>query len=346
MDPDDQVFSHQFDVVTRLSSFFDEVRVVTNSEGCTKAYPNNVSVFSCEWKFNSNFANALSFYKTFRKATSNFYNFSIFSHMTEIQSFLILPYSFLRKIKHYLWYAHSSNSFLLRINHFFLDGIITSTKGSCPIQGNKVHIIGQGIDDQLFDFRDSRNHIKLEKLKTVHVGRLDPSKKIQTIIDSTLNSEWSNYIEQLVFIGAPTPTHQDYLIGMKDLNINLILSGRLSFMGKIPRRSLPEILQNYDLFVHSFNGSLDKSLVEATLLGIPVVTENAEYQRLFGSWTQVHQVAAFNLSQEMSSFMESWRSDPYSVNKEINRRRSIAVEKHSLNQWILALIGILRDKHS
>ncbi len=43
-------------------------------------------------------------------------------------------------------------------------------------------------------------------------------------------------------------------------------------------------LQTYDCFIHSFQGSLDKTIVEATFLGLPVITINNEYRNIFGSW--------------------------------------------------------------
>jgi hypothetical protein len=45
------------------------------------------------------------------------------------------------------------------------------------------------------------------------------------------------------------------------------------------------ILNSHDVFVHAYEGSLDKALIEATLAGIPVITANREYIRIFGSWS-------------------------------------------------------------
>jgi glycosyltransferase involved in cell wall biosynthesis len=203
-------------------------------------------------------------------------------------------------------------------------------------------VIGQGIDEKLFSFkkRNALNH--RSGLKTVHVGRIDPSKEIQELIDETLNSDSASEFSELRLIGAPTSAHIGYLEEIKRVNSDLILSGRLSLFGDIPRRLIPDILSDCDLFVHSFNGSLDKSLVEATMLGIPVVSSNIEYQSIFGTWTKSDIAGPYNLNQEIRSFMFLLKEDSETVNQEIERRLEIALQDHSLEKWIRRLVAILR----
>jgi glycosyltransferase involved in cell wall biosynthesis len=342
MDPDNQVFSHQLEVVRKLSPHFNEIRVVTADKNISSDFPNNVRVYTSNWRVWSNLTNVLSFYKTFYNATKNFENYVIFSHMTEVQSVLAAPLTFYQNTPHFLWYAHKSKSLYLRLNHSLLNGIITSTPGSCPIESEKVRVIGQGIDENLFVFRKNNKLRRDCKLNLVHVGRLDPSKGIQNIINETLNSSWLNHFEKLLFIGAPTPTQLDYQVELEKANSHLISLRKLFFLGPIARHSLPSILKSCDLFVHSFNGSLDKSLVEATMLGMPVVTCNAEYQKIFGTWTQSSTNVTFELSQELDSFMQLRESNPETLVYEISRRRNIALNQHSLENWITELLKILK----
>jgi glycosyltransferase involved in cell wall biosynthesis len=346
MDLDNQVFSHQFEVVLQLSRYFDEVRVVTHSEGSVRDYPKNVKVFRSEWKLDSNFSNTISFLKAFKAAKKDLIHFSIFSHMTEVQSFLISPFTFFKQIPHFLWYAHTSKSLYLRVNHKLLDGIITSTQGSCPIQSDKVRVIGQGIDEKIFNSKRTHRWRNKETLKAIHVGRLDPSKRLQSIIDNTLMSKWSEEFKQLVLVGAPSAKDDDYFCKLVNDNTDVIRSGKLSFVGKLSRRLLPKIFRECDVFVHSFNGSLDKSLVEATLFGIPVVSENAEYQKLFGTWTQGLDSIPVNLEREMNSFMQFRKQSAAHIAREVDRRRKIALAEHSLEQWIISLVSILKGERA
>ena len=344
MDLENQVFSHQLEVVLQLSRYFDKVRVVTHSEGKVRDYPKNVKVFRSEWKPGSSLSNAISFFKAFKAAKKDLQHFCVFSHMTEVQSFLISLFTFLTQTPHFLWYAHISKSFYLRINYKLLDGIITSTQGSCPIQSEKVRVIGQGIDEKIFHSKEILGWRNRKTLKVIHVGRLDPSKRVQRIIDNTLMSKWSDEFKQLILVGAPTANNDYYLSKLESENVSIIKSGKLSFIGTIYRRSLPKIFRDCDLFVHSFNGSLDKSLVEATMFGLPVVSENAEYQKLFGTWTEGLEQLPVNLECEIDSFMQIRKQDVTHISKEVDRRREIALAEHSLERWIIELVSILKGE--
>ena len=99
--------------------------------------------------------------------------------MTEVQSAVTSPFTKIFGIKHYLWYAHTSKSIYLRFSSLFVDGILTSTYGSCPIQKSNTFVIGQSIKPQQFQFH---NHtLQKNKINFIHVGRMDPSKEIEKI---------------------------------------------------------------------------------------------------------------------------------------------------------------------
>lgn len=344
MDPNDQVFAHQIEVVRKLAPHFESIRVITASENSFNEYPGNVEVFLSKWEYESNISNLLSFYKVLRKATQGFRNYSIFSHMTEVQSALILPLTIFLNIPHFLWYAHQSKSLFLKINLAFLTGIVTSTSGSCPVESKKVHVIGQGIDEKLFGNTLRKDLVQKDKLIAVHVGRIDKSKEIQNIIDNSVRSNMSSAFDKLLLIGEPTKNNKDYQEEIKVMNSDLISMGKILFVGKVSRSALPDFLATCDLFIHSFNGSLDKALVEATMLGLPVVTNNAEYQRLFGVWTRFPTSTNFSLNQEIDSFLHLKKVNPVLVATEIRRRRLIAINEHSLERWIAKLVNVLKGQ--
>ena len=80
----------------------------------------------------------------------------LFSHMTSVQSAFISPITRVIKLKHYLWFAHTSNGILLKVSRLLTNGIITSTRGSCPLKGSKVYPIGQSINSQKFKKKNSK----------------------------------------------------------------------------------------------------------------------------------------------------------------------------------------------
>ena len=110
----------------------------------------------------------------------------------------------------------------------------------------------------------------------------------------------------------------------------------ITFTPAIKREGVPEALSEHDIFVHAYRGSLDKTLIEATLVGLPVITVNKAYIEEFGSWSSGN---SFTLKQEFLAFQnfdEKLRSE------ELSRRYQYAVSNHSLKIWSEKLTEILK----
>lgn len=334
MDEDDPVFSQQTQVVSKLLEHYTKITVITGRVGIYKEQV-NLQVINTNWKTGKSFSNALNFLIRALPVVIINRPSAIFSHMTEVQSFLISPFSKILRIKHFLWYAHASKTFYLVWNHLLLTGIVTSTFGSCPISGPKVKIIGQAVDEKLFKLK----HVASSNLnKLIHVGRFDKSKNIELIIKEVLvlRSEFPDLT--LTLVGSPSNANEfEYSSNTIKKYESLVHEGWLTFRSSIPRRDIPELFFNFDIFVHSYQGSLDKTLIEATLSGLPVVTLNFEYIKDFGNWCKPKQTKASH-SQQIKCLFEMER---YQVDNELKRRREFAIEKHSLDNWIFKLMRII-----
>ena len=220
-------------------------------------------------------------------------------------------------MKHFLWYAHKHQSWYLYFSSFFLNGIITSTPGSCPIKGSKVSPIGQGVDVGFFPFKTHDLH---GDLNCIHVGRFDYSKKIENLIDTG--------IESLTLVGDPSNTEaRKYQQSIIDAYQFCQSSGWLHFSPAANRNDLPNLLEKFDVFIHAYMGSLDKTLIEATLSGLPVVTTNPEYLENFGSWIGSD---GSSLKEEFLALLTYTRDE---LANELKRRRDIAANHHSLENW-------------
>jgi len=334
MDKNDPVLSQQTQVVARLVEHYSKVTVITGRVGEYQKH-SNLTVIDSNWVVGKNFANALRFlYKAIPFLIKRRPQV-IFSHMTEVQSFLISLFSNLLNIKHFLWYAHKSKSFYLQWNHILLDGIITSTPGSCPISSPKIHAIGQAVDINQFPFRNLGN-LKLEKL--IHIGRFDRSKNVSLII-SEVGIARQRFPELfLTLIGAPSNSEEKKYSEAVIINAhNAVLDDWLNFKSSILRSEAPKILGQNDIFIHGYQGSIDKTLIEATLVGLPVVTINLEYHTEFGGWGSEDE--SQNSLAKQIEYLKSLTLERLS--SELKARRDIAVEKHSLEKWIEKLITVL-----
>jgi glycosyltransferase involved in cell wall biosynthesis len=331
MDEAHPALAHQVSVVEGLARVFDSITVITGTSKYESSMK-DIRVISSQWVPGQNFRNVWKFIRVFTREILQGNYVSVFSHMTVIQSCLSGPILRFLGIKHYLWYAHAQNSFFLRWAHVWCTGIITSTINSCPIRSKKIYCIGQSIDERLFT-ATTRPSIPLTRF--IHVGRLDPSKGIDIIIDSVTRIRKSYPNITLMLLGsASTTKSQEYVNEIKnswELQIN---EGWLEFHESIPRNNLPSFLKSYDVFVHAFQGSLDKSLIEATFSNLAVVTINHEYQRDFGVWS--------SNSDSLQSEIEALIARPTEeMTPELNRRLEIAHQRHSMSKWIQQLNIIL-----
>ena len=339
MDRSHPALAHQAEVVFSLSKYFDFITVITgNSNMKVSELPKNVEVVSTHWRENSNLRNVLVFYIKLVSAIRKNRFDSVFSHMALIQSFLVAPLLKFLRIKHYVWYAHAQNSLYLRLVYKFADNIVTSTQGSCPIQGNKVVYLGQSVDEKVF-----KNEIKIQTKtlnRGIHIGRLDPSKNIDKIIESIIECRKTYPSLSITFVGNPSGKKSEiYLLDIKKRWKNEIDSGHIIFNPAIPRSEIPIYLANFDFFVHGFVGSLDKTLVESTMCKLPVATLNVEYHNEFGLWPG----CKIDLVNELNFILSADRT---TLLHELERRRQIAIEKHSQEGWTERLSRILHNKYS
>lgn len=334
MDSNDPIFSHQLEAVFGLSMNFKKVVVITQ-RGKSTVTPSNVKIIDLDWIRGRNILNTIRFQWALIKVMRSIKPDLVFSHMTEKLSLIAAPILKFYKIPHFLWYAHTSSSLSLKITSKLVSAIFTSTAGSCPIKSSRVKILGQAIDTSRF-----RGEIAQKSHPTnyVHVGRLDPSKNIELLIQQVLLTASGN---TLTLIGVPSNLEaMVYWEKVKRRYANFFDSRELIATGPTQRSQLPDILENYDAFIHAFNGSLDKSTLEATACGLAVVTTNPEYQTIFGSWTGKR--INFNLDTELSGFLNT----PLERREnELRRRASLVNANHSFDSWIEKVtLEMMRDR--
>jgi glycosyltransferase involved in cell wall biosynthesis len=322
--------------VIELAKHFKMVTVLTGRLGNFIAPP-NVQVVSSEWKPGANLRNGFS---TVGLGILNIIRFRpgvVFTHMADLQAALLAPFIRILCIRHVFWYAHAHNSKYLRFASFFVNTLVSSSKGSMPIRSKKVHLIGQSID--LLLFKPTKVDIQMRG-RYLHVGRIDSSKQIDLICQTYLNILGSELGSNLTFIGSLTnPKSKGYQSQIFSKYNNEISAGKINFLTAVPRASLPEIYSNYDVFIHAFLGSLDKTLLEATAVGLPVITVNPEYRREFGMWSLVDS-KALTLGEELLAFL---KIDAEEILEELRLRIMLVSQSHSQEMWISKLLILLLD---
>ena len=340
MDEKSPVFAHQLDSALCLSKRFSNTTVVTAYKPSSILdLPQNIRVISTNWIPGKPFRNIFNFYRIslpiILKKRIQFRSLSVFSHMTDSQAALISPITRLCKIRHVFWYAHTSLSPQLRFAARFVDKIVTSTNGSCPELKRDVQPLGQAIDPSLFPFKP-KTRSKL--VNGVHVGRLDRSKNLEEIIISCKTIRALGVPITFTQVGSPSNSlNESFAQGLHAEFQSDMDSGWLRFVQNIPRFRLQETFLEMDFFIHAFQGSLDKALLEATCYGLPVVTINSEYVEIFGCWGESQNLSLVEEFLALSKLTAPVRE------AELERRARIVFQEHSLDHWISSLAQILSE---
>ena len=333
MDSQDTLLSHQLEAVTALAKNFNTVTVITGRVG-SMGPVSNVSVINTNWVPGSRL---LSLGRLLLKSLPTIirgrYD-SVFFHMTDLQCAVLSPFIRIRGKKQFFWYAHTRKSFFMWWSSMWVNSIVTSTQGSCPLKGNKVITIGQAIDENRFTYIPLEN-LNLSKL--IHIGRFDKSKNIELLIEqaSELRAEFKEI--SLNIVGSPA--NQESKIWAENLmlaNCHEVEEGWLKFSKSIERADVPATLARHGCFFHSYLGSLDKTLIESTMMRVPVITTNPEYIAIFGTWS----------SRVRPSLADEYRSllkmSTNQINEKLRERRLIAIESHSLGNWTKQLSLLLQ----
>lgn len=335
------VFSHQREVVLALSQFFDSVEVFT-TETSSESLPENVKVTLISWKAQSPLRNIVTILKLLYPALIKNRASILFTHMTDVHAAIVAPWAWLLRMRHILWYAHAKNSRYLVWASFFVTRIVSSTPGSCNLKLNKrkIHFINQGINSKDFPYSPG---LQKNLRKILYYGRLDPSKNIHLFYNlvSELNCLEDSYTINV--FGRPTNlgTGKHFSDYISSPNVNEHKSA-ITFGGPIIRTQIAATAEKYDIFLNLFSGSLDKTLIEATFMGMPVVTWNREYCSQFGTWSNssVSETLEFIIKEFKS--INSFKEDELRAEKI--RRLELVVKSHSFEGWINRLISVLNKE--
>jgi len=320
--------SNQLDVVIKLSEVFLEVVVLTGSLSPTIVLPKNVQVINLNWHRPVKFVAILKLLLAIWRLARNKKNYLFFSHMNDLFAAISAPLLKFLGVCHVFWYAHAHRSGYLVFAKPFVTAFVSSTPGSFPLKTKKLYLIGQGVDENIFGTQENCMRNK----RAIFVGRLDASKQPERCLDTVL--AFSNHVEGIDVIGSlsadPGKRRENFLFQKYDSEIT---SNFIRFLGAVPRAKLPFYYSQGMFLIHNFQGSLDKVLIEATLLRCPVVTTNQEYLSIFGKWG-----SGEDLDTELKSFLSL---DPDVRQELIEKRRALALENHTMQQWILKLVQVL-----
>ncbi len=277
------VLAWQASVAQQLAARCEFVVVVTSRLGQFTC-PNNAHIhvvpkwvrgmprrFGGRWLVNFDVINLIRQYKID----------ACFIHMAMEWAYVLAPALKLYRIPVLVWYAHGTVSNRLRLAHAFADRIVTSTPEGFRLPSKKAHVIGQGVDIDLFQipqFAECRNDI-------LYVGRVSPRKRIDLLVNvvSEIKRLRPDLPLRLRVIG-PVLTQEDqkYRRHIQALIESNGLNGAIELIGFVPQHDIAAYYQTAFLHLNvSMTGSMDKTVLEALACGCPVLTGNEAFIEMF-----------------------------------------------------------------
>jgi len=262
--------------------------VICQEEGAWSNKPNNVAVYSLGKELGySKIRQFINFQLLAIKLVGQVDG--VLAHMMPLYGILAGPWCKIFRKKLAQWYAHGTVDWRLKLADFWVDTYITSSLAGLRLKTKKpIQVIGQGINVKFFVPKsgDKAQNPQDEKFKILSVGRISPTKNLDTLIkaveDLQLNESKmrDNFLVQI--IGGPGKPEQaaymkDLQKEVKSKNLNKVVD----FLGPLQRSEILSYYQNCDLFINlSETGSLDKAVLEAMACGSLVLTSNEAYKNI------------------------------------------------------------------
>ncbi len=271
VDQEDGLAGFTYNWIKKLANHVDKLHVICLEKGNAANLPQNVEVHSLgKEKGKNRLKEFVNFQRLAIKLVPKVDG--VLAHQNPEYGILIAPWAKLFRKKLVAWYAHGSVSAKLKVLHSLVDRAITSTAQGFNLKSNKLTILHQGIDTELFAFKEKEEH---EELRLLSVSRIGATKHIDLMIDLVKKLKDQRKVVLQIVGEATLEKDQEYLGGLK----NQVRGGKLEeyvkFLGSVANYQTPALFQEADVFLNfSGTGSLDKAILEAMSCGALVLTSN------------------------------------------------------------------------
>lgn len=178
-----------------------------------------------------------------------------------------------------LWYTHKHVGLRLRMAELLVHHILTASKESLRLHSKKVMVMGHGI---AMPEKPQRMPVPGSRMHIVTVGRIAPAKRIRELVQALGMLYQRDIPFTASIVGVPaTSKDEEYAEELAREIAQAPYKEHIEFIGAVRHEDLPQVLANADVFVNlSLTGSLDKAVLEALIMGVPVVSTNEAFETL------------------------------------------------------------------
>jgi glycosyltransferase involved in cell wall biosynthesis len=247
--------------------------------------PRNVMVYSLGKEKNySEPRRAVEFYRHLFRILCQEHIDICFSHMNPVFTVLGAPVLKLKGIPIVTWYAHPSLTWTLKLAHYLSDCMVASVATAYPYKHDKLIVLGQGIDTDLFT---PDGAIPKKPPIILCVGRLSPVKDHPTLFRAAkLLLERGPLSFRIVIIGAPAhPRDEPYVLALHKLVRSLKLQDIVDFEPPVSMVNLPAWYRSSTVHVNlTPTGFGDKVAWESMSCARPCLVGNEGFRETLGDF--------------------------------------------------------------
>ena len=343
-DADDPILGFTTRWITALARRVESVDVVTMIAGRIDV-PENVTVHSVgKERGYSEPRRAVEFYRHLFRLTRGGRIDGCFSHMMPLFSAMAAPLLRARGIPLVTWYAHPSLTRTLKLAHAGSTAMVTSLPAAYPWRRDKLSVIGQGIDVELFV---PGGRPELEPPLLLCAGRLSPVKDHPTLLKAAALLRDRHGLDfRLAIVGKAAEADRAYAAGLRDQVRALGLEDRVRFEPGVPMSELVAWYQRCALHVNlTPAGFGDKVAWEAMSCGRPCLVANEDFRETLGRCSD-RLLFPHGDAEGLAARLAPLLREPPAALAEIGAYlRAQVVRLHSLDALAGKVLGLL-ERHA
>lgn len=329
-------FFHRW--IEEFARHVEQVTVICLYEG-PHTLPSNVRVLSLGKEKKQSRIRYLWRFYTYIVRERKSYD-AVFVHMNQIYVILGGLLWRLSGKRVVLWYAHGTIGRGVRLAERLAHAVVTSTPEGFRLPSRKVHVVGQGVDTELFT--PSRNDPRDDALRLIAVGRLSPVKRYELVIEAVRLLRRDGVPATLSIVGGPiTDTDQDYARALRTRAASQDLCGTVSFTGPVPQRAVASYFRKSDVCVSvSRTGSLDKTILEAMACGVVVLTSNDAARGILHAFPL--SLLSDSEPRTIAAALRALQALSSDEHRKLSETlRATVVENHSLSRLVGRILALL-----
>jgi glycosyltransferase involved in cell wall biosynthesis len=266
-----------------------------------------------------------------------------FSHMAQIFTILGAPILKLKGIPLVTWYAHPSLPWTVKLAHHLSDRMVTSVATAYPYKHDKLAVVGQGIDVNLFN---STRVPPEEPPMILCVGRLSPVKDHLTLLKAAalLSERWKKPFRVVIVGGSASPANAGYVQSLHQQAQMLGLLDVVCFQPPVALTQLPWWYQRCTVHVNlTPTGFGDKVAWEAMACAHPCLVANEGFKETLGKYAAsllFRYGDAEDLAQHLVTLLELSPAERAEIGGYL---REQVIHLHSLERLSRRLVEVFQE---